>query len=342
MLKHLEALCRLSGVSGNEGAVQQYIIEALRGTEDITECRTDRLGNLLVHKKGAQTPQKRVMLAAHMDEVGLIVTAIRGDGTLSIAPVGGIDAGVLIGRQVLVGKDSLRGVIGAKAVHHLSEKERDAAPDCDSLSVDIGAADKDEAARYVAPGDMVSFLPTFEAFGAGFVTAKALDDRAGCAILLELLAKPLPYDTWFAFNVQEEVGLRGARTSAYAIAPELALVLETTTAADYPDIAGAKRVCALGAGAVVPFMDRTTLYDRELYRLAQETAAAGEIPVQTKTMIAGGNDAGVIHTTREGVRTLTISVPCRNLHSPAVVAKESDIDACLSLTEALLPRLQSL
>lgn len=340
MLEKLEALCRLSGVSGDEGQVQQYIIEQLRGIDGIEACSTDRMGNLIVHKRGAREAKRRVLLAAHMDEVGLIVTDIRSDGTLSVAPVGGIEPSVLLGRQVCV--NGLYGVIGAKAVHHLSASERDAAPTVKQLSVDIGAADRDEAQQKVQLGDIVSFLPEFDRFGKDYLCAKAIDDRAGCAILLDLLCTELPYDMWFAFTVQEEVGLRGAKTAAFAVDPEIALVLETTTAADYPDISGADRVCALGGGAVVPFMDRTTLYDRAMYRLAWEVAQEKGISVQTKTKIAGGNDAGVIHTARSGVRTLTISVPCRNLHSAATVAKQSDIMACRALAEALLPRLETI
>ncbi|MBQ8906201.1 MAG: M42 family peptidase [Ruminococcus sp.] len=340
MCRHLEALCGLSGVSGDEGQVQNYIIEALCGIDGILECRTDRLGNLIVHKKGQHESKRRVMLAAHMDEVGLIVTAIRSDGTLSIAPVGGIEPSVLIGRQVRV--NGMNGVIGAKAVHHLSAAERDAAPTVKQLSVDIGAMNKEEAEQVVQLGDIVSFVPDFQTMGEDFVCSKAIDDRVGCAILLDLLESELPYDMWFAFTVQEEVGLRGGKTAAFAIDPELALVLETTTAADYPDISGADRVCELGKGAVVPFMDRTTLYDRALYQLAWDVAKEQNIAIQTKTKIAGGNDAGVIHTTRSGVRTLTISVPCRNLHSPATIAKQSDISACRALAEAILPRLETI
>ncbi len=339
MLKHLEALCMLDGVSGEEDAVRAYILAQLPAG---AEAHTDPLGNLLVFCKGKERPKHTLLLGAHMDEVGAMVTAIRSDGSLKLAAVGGVDTAVMLGRQVTMGAKAIPGVIGSRAVHKLSKADREQAPSCDSLSVDIGAASKEEAQQHVTPGDYVHFTSPFTRFGDGYVRCKALDDRAGCAMLLELLAEPLPYDTWFAFHVQEEVGLRGAGAVAYAVAPEYAIVLETTTAADLPDADGEKRVCALGGGAVVPFMDRSTVYDRALYRLAFATAEAAGIPIQTKTMIAGGNDCGAIQRTGAGVRVLAVSAPCRYLHSPSTVAKESDLDACLALTRAMLTQVQQL
>ena len=339
MLKHLEALCHLCGASGNEQEVRAYIQQAVGG---LGECTVDPLGNLLVLRRGRKRPEKKLMLSAHMDEVGMIVTSIRSDGSLTFGAVGGVDPSVMIGRQVLVGDDRLPGVIGAKAVHKLTAAQRDQAPTCDMLSIDIGAADADQAKRYIRPGDFVHFLPNYRIFGDGMIASKALDDRAGCAILLDLLEREPEYDTWFAFLVQEEVGLRGAMTAAHTIAPDYAIVLETTTASDIPDVSGAKRVCALGAGAVVSFMDRSTLYDRELYRLAFASAEAEQIPVQTKTMIAGGNDSGAIHISGKGVRTLAISAPCRYLHSPSCVLAYRDLCACAQLAGAMMKRIWQL
>ena len=248
----------------------------------------------------------------------------------------------MIGRQVLVGDAKLPGVIGAKAVHKLSAAQRNQAPTCDALSIDIGAVDAEQAKRYVRPGDFVHFLPNYRSMGDGMIASKALDDRAGCAILLDLLEQEPEYDTWFAFLVQEEVGLRGAMAAAYTIAPDYAIVLETTTASDIPDVSGAKQVCRVGGGAVVSFMDRSTLYDRELYRLAFDTARREQIPVQTKTMIAGGNDSGAIHISGKGVRTLAISAPCRYLHSPSCVLAYKDLCACEQLAGAMMKEIHQL
>ena len=160
--------------------------------------------------------------------------------------------------------------------------------------------------------------------------------------MLDLIEKELEYDTYFVFNVQEEVGLRGARTSAFNVQPDFAIVLETTTASDIPSVSGNKRVCELGKGAVISYMDRATVYDRELYKLATETARENKIPYQTKTMIAGGNDSGAIHVSAYGVKTTAISAPCRYLHSPSCVAEIADIEACEKLTESLISRLATL
>lgn len=339
MLKHLEALCRLCGTSGSEQEVRAYIWQAVG---ELGTCQVDPLGNLLVLRRGRQGAGKTLMLSAHMDEVGMIVTSIRSDGSLTFSPVGGVDPFVMIGRQVLVGDQKLPGVIGAKAVHKLTAAQRDQAPVCDALSIDIGAADAEQAKRYVRPGDLVHFQPNYRRMGDGMIASKALDDRAGCAILLDLLEREPEYDTWFAFLVQEEVGLRGAMTAAYTIAPDYAIVLETTTASDIPDVSGAKQVCRVGDGAVVSFMDRSTLYDRELYRLAFETGAQMQIPVQTKTMIAGGNDSGAIHISGKGVRTLAISAPCRYLHSPSCLLSYQDLCACEQLAGAMMQRIWQL
>jgi endoglucanase len=191
-------------------------------------------------------------------------------------------------------------------------------------------------------GDYAHFTSDFIALGGGKVTSKALDDRSGCAIMLDLIEKEFEYDTYFAFTVQEEIGLRGARTAAFAIEPDFAIVLETTTAADIPEVSGAKRVCELGKGAVVSYMDRSTSYDKDLFNLAFETAKENGILCQTKTMIAGGNDSGAIHVSGKGVRTIAISAPCRYLHSPCCSLQISDVQECERLAEKLITRIFNL
>ncbi len=240
---------------------------------------------------------------------------------------------------MLVGENNINGVIGAKAVHNLTAEEKKKAVSIDKLYVDIGATDKSEAEKYVSLGDYVHFCPDYEDFGNGKIVSKALDDRVGCAIMLDLINRDFEYDIYFAFTVQEELGLRGAKTAAFAIEPDFSIVLETTTAADIPDVAGEKRVCELGKGAVVSFMDRSTMYDKELYKIAFEIAEENKIPCQTKTMIAGGNDSGAIHVSGKGVRTIAISAPCRYLHSPSCVVQKSDLEACEILTEKLIVRI---
>lgn len=339
MLEHLKNLCEINGASGNEGSVREYIIKTIDGK---CEYRTDNLGNLIVFRKGIRTPDKRLMIAAHMDEVGFIITYIKSDGTFAVSPVGGIDASVVAGRQVQVGSDNINGVIGTRAVHNLSADERDKAVNMDMLYVDIGADNKEEAEKFASVGDYVYFCADYKEFGNGSIASKAIDDRAGCAIMIDLINSDIEYDTYFAFTVQEEIGLRGARTAAFAIEPDFALVLETTTAADIPDVSGAKRVCELGKGAVVSFMDRSTIYDNELFRLAFKLAEENGIPCQTKSVIAGGNDSGAIHVSREGVRTAAISAPCRYLHSASCVVEKSDLKACEELAEKLITGIYNL
>ncbi len=279
------------------------------------------------------------MICAHMDEVGFIVTSLRQDGTLTFGEVGGVDPSVVIGRQVRVGKNLINGVIGSTAVHNLSKEQREKAPAMSSLYIDIGANNREEAEKYVSLGDCVYFDSEFTLLGEKRIKSKAIDDRAGCAVMIKMILSELEYDAHFVFNVQEEIGLRGARVSAYSVNPDFAVVLEATTAADIDGVSGAKRVCTLGGGPVVSFMDRSTVYDKELYRLAFDISAEGGFLCQTKTMIAGGNDAGAIHTSRRGVRTIAVSVPCRYLHSPSCVIQWSDLENMLNLTEKLAKRI---
>jgi len=338
MKELLKELCLADGVSGDESAVRELIISRIK---DVCEYRVDNLGSIICFKKGRKTPAKKLMVCAHMDEVGFIITYIRPDGTLSFGNVGGIDPSVVIGRQVRVGKDRISGVVGSTAVHNLSKEQREKAPKTDSLYIDIGAADRAEAEKYVSPGDCAYFDSEFTDMGS-CIKSKAIDDRAGCAMMTELLHEELEYDTYFVFNVQEEIGLRGATASAYSVAPDYAIVLETTTAADIDGASGAKRVCEVGKGPVVSFMDRHTMYDKELYRLAFDIAGELGIPCQTKTMIAGGNDAGAIHISGRGVRTMAVSLPCRYLHSPSSVIAGADLENTYKLVKSLIGRIHEI
>lgn len=332
MLELIKELCLLPGISGRENAVRDYIIEQIK---DYAEYSIDPLGNLLVFKKGKNPAKNKVMLDAHMDEVGLIVTAITSEGFLRFTKVGGVDSRVILGRTVKVGKKAVNGVIGIKPVHLVDKKSEADIPKVDELYIDIGAKSKEEALEYVRIGDSVWFESDFVEFGEGFVKAKALDDRAGCAILIEMIKSELEYDMWFSFSVQEEIGTRGAQTAAFTIAPDYAIAVETTTAADISGVKDEKRVCICGKGGTVSFMDRSTLYSKELFDKAFEIAEKNSISCQPKTMVAGGNDSGAIHKSRGGVRVLTVSIPCRYLHSPSCVIKLDDAKESLRLVKAL-------
>lgn len=335
MLETLKELCLLDGTSGSEKSVREYIINQIK---DYAEYNVDSLGNIIAFKKGKNRPQKKVMLDAHMDEVALIVTSVRSDGTLTVDTVGGVDASVVIGRKVRVGSKGLAGVAGAKAVHKLSAEERDKKPEIDSIYIDIGAENAEDAKKYVKPGDIVYFDSEYVEFGDNMIKSKAIDDRFGCALLIELIKSEPEYDTYFTFTVQEEIGLRGAKTAAFAVQPDVAIVVEATTAADIQGVDESKTVCTLGGGAVVSFMDRSTMYDRELYDYAFEAAKKKYIKCQTKTMIAGGNNAGAVHVSGKGVRTIAVSAPCRYLHSPSCVVKKDDLLSCLEMVKVLMEK----
>ncbi len=336
---YLKKLCLLNGTSGDENRVRDYICQHIEGK---CEYAIDPLGNIIAYKKGLSTPKNKVMISAHMDEVGMIITSVKSDGTLTVSAVGGIDARVAVGRKVLVGDNNMQGVIGSKAVHNLTASEKKKVPKFSSLYIDIGAENKDDALKYVNLGDRVCFDSEYVEFGDGYIKSKALDDRFGCALMLTLIEKELKYDCIFTFVVQEEIGLRGSRTAAYTVNPDFALVLEATTAADIPLADGDKKCCYLGKGPVVSYMDRSTIYDKELYKISKETAMENDIKWQTKTMVAGGNDAGAIHISNGGIRTLAISAPCRYLHSPSCVVKYSDLVDSLKLTELMIEKVCSL
>ena len=333
MLDTLKTLCYLSGVSGAEDEVRDYILERVMPHAD--ELSSDAMGNLIVFKKGARTTERRLMLCAHMDEVGLIVTGYTEEGYLRFDCVGGIDRRVLIGKRVYVGPERADGVIGIKA-YHLVDKEESKVPKVDELYIDVGCTSREKAQQTAALGDRCVFYDSIVEFGGGFLKAKAIDDRVGCAAMIKLIESELPCDAYFAFTVQEEVGTRGAKTAAYNVRPDVTLVLEGTTATDLPDIGEGKIICHAGDGVVIPFMDGGTVYDRGIY--AQLTRIADEhgIKHQTKRRVAGGTDAAAVQRSRAGVRTAALACAVRNIHSPAGVGKISEFEDLLRLAKLFM------
>lgn len=332
----LKDLCLLNGTSGDEVRVRDYIINEIK---EYSTYEVDNLGSVIVYKKGKKKPNKTVCINAHMDEVGFIITGITSDGYLRFAPVGGIDTKVCLDRAVTVGENRINGVIADKAYHLLEDSEKDKAPSFDKLLIDIGAKSETEAQSVVSLGDFAYFESDYTELGNGYIKAKALDDRIGCMLMIELIKSELEYDTVFCFNVQEEVGLRGSKCTSFAVGADISIVLEATTAGDLDGVTGADRVCVLGNGGVVSFMDNRTIYDRELYKLAMNTASENNIPVQTKTAVAGGNDAGSIQTSGKGAKVMALSLPCRYIHSPSSVVKKSDIDNTRKLLKEILKKI---
>lgn len=337
MLNELKTLCALPGPSGMEGPVRDYIVQQAQPYADT--ITVDVMGNLILFKKGAKSTKNKLMLCAHMDEVGLMVTSITDDGYLKFDFVGGVDRRVAIGKRVLVGEKAVPGIIGIKAYHLVSREEEKKVPKTDSLYIDIGAKDKESAEKLVKLGDCAVFDSDWVEFGAGLVKAKALDDRVGCAVMLALLKEDLPMDVTFAFTVQEEVGTRGAFGAAFRVTPQVALVLETTTAADIPSSAEHQQVCSPGKGPVVPFMDGGTIYDRNLFESLRQLAQENGIPWQTKHYVAGGTDARAVQRTKTGVRVAGMAAAVRYLHAPSSVGCINDFENMLRLTRLFVAQL---
>lgn len=327
---YIEELSNLAGVSGNETEVRRFIRDSLPRRN--IEAQTDSMGNLIVHKKGRSSSRMpHVMVAAHMDEVGLMISSIEKSGHLRVLKVGAIDDRVLVSKQVVIGKDKIPGIIGAKAVHLQKPEERKKNFKVDQLFIDIGAKGKEEAEKLVKIGDYASFGSRFTSIGEGSYMGKAFDDRAGCSVLLELLKeKNMPTFT-AVFTVQEEVGLRGARVAAYTVKPDAALVLEGTSAADVPESKDHEHVTSLGKGPALSVMDQSVIVDRDLLDKLIKLAETNKIPFQFRRFTGGATDAGAISLSRGGVKSAVMSVPCRYIHSPFSVMKESDYKHTLNL-----------
>ena len=332
----LKELSEAFGVSGNEDDVRAIVLDAVR--EHVDEVKVDALGNVLAFKRGTGRQRMRVMLAAHMDEVGLMVVGHDNDGFLRVRSVGGIDPRLLPGTLLQVGSERISGVIGIKPIHLLKENA-DKVAKLEDLVVDVGAKSKDEARKLAPLGTYATFATRFRELGPT-VRGKAFDDRAGCAVLVELLrGERFRFDLHAVFTVQEEVGLRGARVAAYAVEPDCAFALEGTVADDIPKDKDTSPTTELGQGPAITVMDRSFIADRRLVRLLTSTAEELGIPYQIKQPGIGGTDAGAIHLTREGVPSVTVAVPCRYIHSPVALLSLDDFNNTVRLMRASLARL---
>ncbi len=336
----LEKLSNARGISGNEAEVREILIDAVK--DHVDEYRVDTLGNLIARKKakGARARKSiKVMLAAHMDEVGLMIVHHDSNGHLRFEPVGGIDARVLLSKTVLIGKDKITGVIGVKPIHLLKQSERQQVMELDTLTIDIGAKTKEEAAGLVKIGDYATFATEFSAVGSDCVKGKALDDRVGCAALVEILKRDYPFDVYGVFTAQEEVGSRGARVAAYAIEPTYAFGLEGTVCDDSPKKKDVSPVTRIGGGPAISFADNSLMADRRLVNLLVETAKENKIPYQFRQLTAGGTDAGRIMLVKEGVPSVSVAVPTRYIHSPVSLLSKRDLDYLVALMTKALPKL---
>ncbi len=328
----LEKLTDAFGVSGCEAEVRNIIIEEIKdcGADISVDC----MGNLLAFKLAEDNPDaKTVFIAAHMDEVGFTVTDITDEGYIKFASVGGIEPKSVISQRVVV--NGHPGIIGLKPIHLTTKEERQTSPSMDMLYADIGAKSREEAEKIVEKGDNFGFDSQYVEFG-NCIKAKALDDRLGCAIMIELLKNSWNVNLVCAFTVQEEVGLRGAKVAARGINPDYAVVLEVTTCNDMPGVPENLRVTTMGKGAAITVLDSACKTSREGVEMMVNAAKTRGIPWQYKSSTAGGNDSGNIHMVDGGIKTVSVSVPCRYFHSAACVVDKADVDSCLKITEGFL------
>ena len=338
----LKELTMLNGVSGDEDRVRDFILSKIK--DYVTELSVDTMGNIIAYKCGKKPTGKKVMVCAHIDEVGFIVSDITDDGFIKFKTVGGVDERILLTQRVIIhGRcGDVDGIIGIKAVHLQTADERKKIIPMDSMYIDIGAKDKADALTYVSKGDYICFNSPYRELGVDSVKAKAIDDRVGCAIILNLVKKQYNEDIYFCFNTQEEVGLRGATIVANKLGPDACFVLEATTASDTPYTDEHLKCTKLGQGPVLSIMDRASYSDKELNKFVCSVAKRHNIDYQFKKTINGGNDAGAISISGKGVKTCVISLPCRYIHSPVSMARKSDIDKMERLVDRILESIDEI
>jgi putative aminopeptidase FrvX len=334
-IKLLERLSNACAVSGDEGEVRKIVLEEIKPHVD--EVKVDALGNVLATKRSTREQPMRVMLAAHMDEVGVMLTYDNGEGIYRFEILGGIAVSDLAGKAIWIGKEHIPGVIGLKPLH-LGHGDNPKKPlDLEDLHIDVGPAKGKEKI-----GDRAVFATTFMQLGPS-LRGKALDNRLGVATLIELVKHaPDNIDLQAAFTVQEEIGLRGARVAAYALKPDLAIILDSTPAYDLPSWDTDENVrynTRLGAGPAIYVADSSTISDPRLVRFLIKTAEEHNIPYQLRQPGGGGTDAGAIHKQRAGIPSVSVSVPGRYHHSPASIVRLSDWQHTMNLAGLALSNL---
>jgi len=336
----LKQLTELNGVSGNEGKVRDFIIEQIKPFAD--EITVDSMGSVIAFKKGTGKSSKRIGFCAHMDEVGFILSGITDDGYIKFKTVGGIDERILLSKRVKIGDNQIPGVIGIKAIHLQDPDERKKIIKQKDMYIDIGAADKESAESVVSLGDYIVFDSDYVELGGEKVKAKALDDRAGCSILIECMKKQYESDLYFCFSAQEETGLRGATIIAHRLELDAAFIVEGTTAADVPFIKESQKATSQGLGPVISFFDRSVIQDKKLNAFIIDIAKEKSIPYQHKRFGSGGNDTLAFGVCGGSCATAAISVPCRYIHSPVSVLDLSDYRNTLELIGAIAENSQKL
>lgn len=331
----LKKLCEAPGISGYENPVTDIIAEELKSF--CNKVEVDRLGNVIALKKAnsqeGKVEPKKLMLAAHMDQIGFLVKSIDTNGFIRFAVVGGFDPKTLVAQRVIIhGKKRIIGVIGSKPIHVLEEVERKKAPEMKEFFIDVGL-NKKEVEALIQPGDAITFDRDFVQLNDKVVTSLALDNRVGVYVIMEALrrVKEHKVDIYAVATAQEEVGLRGATTSSYAIEPDFGIALDVTIAMDTPGIKEEEKGCALGKGTAISVMNSSMIAHRGLYQFLKELAEKHNINYQMDVMERGGTDAGSIQKSRCGVITGGISIPTRYIHSVVEMCHIDDIEATIKL-----------
>ncbi len=330
----LEKLCNAMSVSGDEGEVRRIVLEEVKPYAD--EVKVDSLGSVLVTKKSANKNALRVLLDAHMDEVGFMIVHDDGNGFYQFKTVGGIDERHLVGKQVIIGKEHTLGVIGAKPIHLTTANERKQAIDVDSMRIDVGPEGKAKV------GDRATFATKFKRVGNS-ILSKSIDDRIGVATLIELLKHaPKNIELCLSFSVQEEIGLRGATVAGYYFNPDIAIAVDSTPARDLPDYEGRENFTyntKLGLGPAIYMANSSAIDHPSLVKFLQETAIKHKIPYQMRQPGGGGTNAGAIQGARAGVPVVSVSVPHRYTHSPISISRIDDWKNTLNLLHVALKNI---
>ncbi|SDK48844.1 M42 family metallopeptidase [Natronincola ferrireducens] len=332
----LKKLTSAFGISGNEGEVRRIIIDEIKNTSN--HVKIDKMGNIFVEKKSFEN-RPHIVITAHMDEVGFMVKGIDDSGLIKITPVGGIDARILVSKIVIIGEKRIPGVIGAKAIHMQKPEERKKSLSIDDLYIDIGSKSKEETEKNISIGDYVAFHSEYIEFGTNRIKAKALDNRVGCHILIEILKQEMPINITGVFTVQEEIGLRGAEVAANQVDADLVIVLEGTTCSDVTGIEPHMQVTELDKGPAISIMDQTSIYQRKYIDSLIAIAKQYNIPWQRRKTTFGGNDAGRFHLAKTGLPCISIAVPCRYIHSPVSVLSKDDLSNTIQLVKKYIDEI---
>lgn len=323
----LKWLSESAGASGDENKISDFIAGQVK--EFCDKMFKDNMGNLYCFKQGTDKNAKTVLLTAHTDEVGIIVSSVTDDGFLKFRTIGGIDESVLLTKRVRIGENKVLGVTGIKAVHLLTAEEREKKIACSDMYIDIGVQNKEEALKLVKIGDYGAFDTCFENMGS-LLKGKAFDDRLGCFILINILKKTHKNSVWYCFTVQEEIGLRGSAVVSRRIDADAAVVVECTTCLDLPGVDKDKASTFVGKGPALTIVDSSTYADVTIRNKLKESADK----FQYKNMGAGGNDAGAIHL--NNIKTAAVSIPARYIHSPVCVVDKNDVEQCIKMLDNFL------